>query len=103
MNFNFDNFISIHTKQLVLGLTAFFLSKFRFGELRKSGVVSHGVPGMRKVKPPEMYMVKYIYAFTGNKAVHFMESGTAPLRFDNSDTTLRQDGDNLLLYCGYTV
>ena len=50
-----------------------------------------------------MYMVKYIYAFTGNKAVHFMESGTAPLRFNNSDTTLRQDGDNLLLYCGYTV
>ena len=27
MNFNFDNFISIHTKQLVLGLTAFFLIK----------------------------------------------------------------------------
>ena len=24
----FDNFISIHTKQLVLGLTAFFLPKF---------------------------------------------------------------------------
>ena len=30
VNFNFDNFISIHTKQLVLGLTAFFLSKFQF-------------------------------------------------------------------------
>jgi len=27
VNFNFDNFISIHTKQLVLGLTAFFLIK----------------------------------------------------------------------------
>ena len=27
-NFQFDNFISIHTKQLVLGLTAFFLPKF---------------------------------------------------------------------------
>ena len=25
----FDNFISIHTKQLVLGLTAFFLPKIR--------------------------------------------------------------------------
>ena len=27
----FDNFISIHTKQLVLGLTAFFLPKFQIG------------------------------------------------------------------------
>ena len=59
--------------------------------------------GYAKSKTSRDDMVKYIYAFTGNRAVHFMESGTAPLRFDNSDTTLRQDGDNLLLYCGYTV
>ena len=32
-NLQFDNFISIHTKQLVLGLTAFFSSKFRFVEI----------------------------------------------------------------------
>ena len=29
VNFNFDNFISTHTKQLVLGLTAFFLIKIQ--------------------------------------------------------------------------
>ena len=30
----FDNFISIHTKQLVLGLTAFFLPKFQIGVMK---------------------------------------------------------------------
>ena len=28
------NFISIHTKQLVLGLTAFFLPKFQIGVMK---------------------------------------------------------------------
>ena len=30
----FDNFISIHTKQLVLGLTAFFIPKFQIGVMK---------------------------------------------------------------------
>ncbi len=33
-NSQFDNFISIHTKQLVLGLTAFFLPTFQIGVMK---------------------------------------------------------------------
>ena len=32
------NFISIHTKQLVLGLTAFFLPKFQIGVMKLSDI-----------------------------------------------------------------